>query len=105
MRMTGSSLGLHATGDMNPSANTVNLEGAILPAYMLTNVVGSIPIIGDLLTLGKSEGLIAMRYTARGKLDDPSVSVNPLSALTPGFLRRFFDIFDAPIKPVAPVED
>jgi hypothetical protein len=29
----------------------------------------------------------------KGKLDDPEVVVNPLSALTPGFLRGVFGIF------------
>jgi len=28
-----------------------------------------------------------------GPMDDPEVSVNPLSVLAPGFLRNFFRIF------------
>ncbi len=34
--------------------------------------------------------MIAARYTAHGPTDDPAVTVNPLSALTPGFLRGVF---------------
>jgi hypothetical protein len=30
-----------------------------------------------------------------GPSKDPSVAVNPLSALTPGFMRRLFNIFDS----------
>jgi len=29
----------------------------------------------------------------RGRLDDPEVSINPLTALTPGFLRGLFGLF------------
>jgi len=32
----------------------------------------------------------------RGALRDPAVTVNPLAALTPGFLRGVFGIFDTP---------
>ena len=38
-------------------------------------------------------GVFAARYTMRGPLADPDVFVNPLSALTPGFLREIFGIF------------
>jgi hypothetical protein len=64
-----------------------------MPAYIITQIIGGIPVLGDLLTRGNQEGIIAVRYSASGTLDDPSVSVNPLTALTPGFLRGVFDIF------------
>ena len=31
-----------------------------------------------------------MLYSAEGPMNDPEVSVNPLSLLTPGFLRGIF---------------
>jgi hypothetical protein len=37
--------------------------------------------------------VFAARYALKGPLEDPSVSVNPLSALTPGFLREIFGLF------------
>jgi len=37
--------------------------------------------------------LFAATYSLSGSCDDPSVSVNPLAALTPGFLRGLFGIF------------
>jgi len=38
--------------------------------------------------------LIAFNYSVKGPTGNPDVSVNPLSALTPGFLRGIFGIFD-----------
>jgi hypothetical protein len=40
-----------------------------------------------------------MNYSLRGKFADPGVTVNPLSAVTPGFLRGIFDIFDGASPP------
>ena len=56
-------------------------------------MLGNIPLIGKLFSPEEGGGLFAARYTMRGKLDDPTVFVNPLSALTPGFLREMFGIF------------
>ncbi|MDE0969765.1 MAG: hypothetical protein OSA51_10230 [Octadecabacter sp.] len=39
------------------------------------------------------EGLMAFNFNLRGAVDNPSVLVNPLSALTPGM---FCDIFRRP---------
>jgi len=43
-----------------------------------------------LLLGGEGQGLFAANYRATGSAADPQISVNPLSALTPGFLRRLF---------------
>jgi hypothetical protein len=94
--MAGTSLGLQAEGTVNLDSDTLDLNGAIVPVYVLSNVIGSIPILGDILTNNQKEGLIAMRYRMRGPMRDPNISVNPLTVLTPGFLRGFFDIFKTP---------
>jgi hypothetical protein len=65
-----------------------------VPAYVVSQVIGEIPLIGRILTGGEGEGLFAATYRAKGPLDDPQVSVNPLAALAPGFLRGLFNIFD-----------
>ena len=93
-RAYGPSLGLTATGHIDFDANDVDLEGTIAPAYVLNSILGNIPVIGNLLQGGKGEAMFAATYKARGSLDQPEISVNPLSALAPGFLRGLFDIFD-----------
>ncbi|HCX66710.1 MAG TPA: hypothetical protein DHK64_04015, partial [Rhodobiaceae bacterium] len=39
----------------------------------------------------EGEGIFAITYSVRGQTDDPTVVVNPLSAIAPGFLRRIFE--------------
>ena len=93
-RAYGPALGITAQGKINLDADELDLEGPIVPAYVVSQVIGEIPLIGRILTGGEGEGLFAATYRAHGPLEDPKVSVNPLAALAPGFLRGLFNIFD-----------
>ncbi|TSD84814.1 DUF3971 domain-containing protein [Mycobacterium sp. KBS0706] len=89
-RGAGGDLGLAFDGLIDLRAETIDLAGTIVPIYHINSVISSIPLIGDILTGGEGGGLFAFTYTIRGSFADPSVSVNPLSVLAPGFLRRLF---------------
>lgn len=89
-RGAGGDLGLAFDGLIDLKAETLDLAGTIVPIYHINSVISSIPLIGDILTGGEGGGLFAFTYTIRGSFADPSVSVNPLSVLAPGFLRRLF---------------
>ena len=60
--------------------------------------VGAVPILGDLLVSKKGEGIFGLTYAMKGNLNEPSLSVNPLSVLTPGIFRRIFE-FATPKEP------
>jgi hypothetical protein len=64
-----------------------------VPAYFFNSLPGRIPLIGELFSPQKGGGVFAANYSIDGKLADPDVSLNPLSALAPGVLRSFFDLF------------
>lgn len=85
-RTSGSSLGLTFDGSIDQLENQINLNGTIVPISGVNKVIGSIPLIGDILTGG--DALIAATYNVSGTTSDPKVSVNPLSVLAPGFLRK-----------------
>jgi hypothetical protein len=89
-RAFNASLGLTARGRIDFDTERLSLEGTIVPAYMLNTALGRIPLIGRLFSPERGGGVIAARYLVRGPLSDPAVRVNPLSALTPGFLRGIF---------------
>jgi hypothetical protein len=82
-------------GRFDLGAGTVDLDGTLVPAYSLNSALGNVPILGDLLMGGEGEGLFAANFRMSGAIDHPAISVNPLSPLAPGFLRRVF-LFDAP---------
>lgn len=87
------SLGLTAEGSIDFDTDRVDLTGTIVPAYFFNSLLGRMPMIGRLFSPEKGGGVFAGSYKLRGPLGNPQVSVNPLTALTPGFLRRLFGSF------------
>lgn len=89
-RAFSASLGLTAKGTLDRTRQRLAMEGTIVPAYMLNSLLGNIPLLGRLFSPETGGGLFAATWRLQGPLDDPQVSVNPLAALTPGFLRGIF---------------
>ena len=85
----GASLGVSATGTIMREDKEASITGMMVPAYGLNRLIDKIPILGRILTGGEKEGLLAAEYFISKSLEDPLVTVNPLTALTPGFLRTF----------------
>lgn len=83
----GADIGILATGRIDRPTDVIDLKGEIAPAYTLNSIFSNIPIIGPVLT-GGGDAIFAATYSVKGPIDDPSVSVNPLTVLTPGILRR-----------------
>jgi len=98
----GSALGLTFTGEIDRDAETLAIHGTVVPAYTINSLLGNIPLIGNLFVGRKGEGVFAVTFRAQGPLDDPEVSVNPLAALAPGFLRRFVELLERPPDAPAP---
>lgn len=92
----GSALGITANGSISMPQSSYDLSGTLVPSYTLNSLVGKIPLLGNIIVGGEGKGLIALNYTVKGSMDAPDVMVNPLSVLTPGFLRGIFDVFDEP---------
>ncbi len=86
------SLGVTAHGDLDTWRRTINVDGTVVPAYFFNQLLGDLPLVGKLFSPEKGGGVFAARYSLRGSLDDPKVGFNPLSALTPGFLREGFGL-------------
>jgi hypothetical protein len=98
-RSAGPSIGLTSKGTIDMDANTIDLKGALVPAYALNSILGNIPIIGEFLQGGKGEGLFSATYAISGDLSEPKIDVNGWSALAPGFIRNLFEGEDtAPLE-------
>lgn len=93
-RAFSSSLGLTAKGTLDQKRQRVAVQGTVVPAYVLNSMLGRIPLLGRLFSNERGGGLVAVDYTVRGPTANPSIAVNPLSALTPGFLRGLFHLLD-----------
>ena len=91
-RAFSASLGMTAKGRILLDERTAKVEGTIVPAYMFNALLGHLPVVGRLFSPESGGGVFAATFRVQGKLADPQVSVNPLAALTPGFLRGIFGL-------------
>lgn len=107
--MRGPSLGLTATGAYNIERDDLDVDGVVAPSPALNlSMLGEIPVLGNLIVSRRGEGVFGMTYSINGPAESPRVGVNPVSALTPGILRRIFEPIPerqpsaAPVEPPAP---
>ncbi len=67
----------------------VSLRGTLVPATTINKVIGSIPIIGDILVGKKTgEGVFGVSFKIKGPPKNLETSVNPIKTLTPRFITR-----------------
>ena len=67
----------------------VSLRGTLVPATTINKVIGSIPIIGDILVGKKTgEGVFGVSFKIKGHPKNLETSVNPIKTLTPRFITR-----------------
>ena len=85
----GSVMGITADGQYDFDFQEFNMKGLLAPAYGLNTFIGSIPVVGKLLS-GKDGTVFAANYSITGNIDDPNISINPLSALSPNSLKELF---------------
>ncbi|WP_290483623.1 hypothetical protein, partial [Hyphomonas sp. UBA3601] len=86
----GPALGLTANGYLGADSE-ISVDGVLVPSFGMNSALGGIPIIGDLVVGRDGEGIFSLTYSIRGSLEKANVSVNPLSALAPGVIRRIFE--------------
>jgi hypothetical protein len=91
-RAFSASLGLTAKGTLDRRRQRLAMEGTIVPAYFFNSLLGNLPLIGRIFSPEAGGGVFAATWRLTGPVDDPQVSVNPLAALTPGFLRGLFGL-------------
>ncbi|MGZ5895151.1 MAG: hypothetical protein ACXWJ6_02730, partial [Xanthobacteraceae bacterium] len=86
----GPVVGATIAGYIDYANNDVNMSGTFVPLYGLNNAFGQIPIVGLFLG-GDKEGLLGITYQVAGPPGRSVLSVNPISAVAPGLLRKFFE--------------
>jgi Protein of unknown function/AsmA-like C-terminal region len=95
LRAYGGAIGVNVSGSFDTDNETFDIGGTLVPAYAINSVLGEIPVLGKILVGGQGEGIFAANFKIAGPVSDAHISVNPLSALAPGILRKLF-LFEAP---------
>ena len=83
-------LTIKVEGTINEATDQIDLVGVISPLQALSKPIAQIPLLREILTGGKDEGIFAMTFQVEGTLDEPDFKVQPLSLLAPGILRKIF---------------
>jgi Protein of unknown function/AsmA-like C-terminal region len=87
-------MGLTTEGSIDYAHDRIDLNGTFVPAYQVNNLVTHIPLVGLLLGGGTNEGMFGVNYRLAGPASAPVLTINPFSAMTPGFLRKVFGAID-----------
>ena len=90
-RASGPALGITVNGWVGTDGQGIELDGVLVPSFGVNSLLGGVPVIGDLFVGRQGEGIFSITYGVRGTLQKAQVSINPLSAVTPGILRRIFE--------------
>jgi hypothetical protein len=90
--MRGPAMGLTGSGSYDINRDNLDVDGVVAPSPALNlSMLGEVPVLGNLLVSRRGEGVFGMTYSINGRAGEPRVGVNPVSALTPGILRRIFE--------------
>lgn len=85
----GPQVGFNVSGYVDSARDRLDMTGTFVPAYMLNNALTQLPVVGLLLG-GRNEGLFAIGFRVTGPIANPALTVNPLTAVAPGILRKLF---------------
>ena len=67
----------------------ISLKGTLVPATTLNKIIGSLPLLGDILVGKKTgEGVFGVSFKIKGPPKKTKTTVNPIKTLTPRFITR-----------------
>lgn len=90
-RAAGPALGATWQGVVSFEESRINVDGTLLPSYGANSILGELPVLGELLTSRRGEGVFGVTFSVTGPFDETRVVANPLAAFAPGVFRRIFE--------------
>ncbi len=91
-------MGLTTQGLIDFEHNQIDVSGSFVPAYQVNTMLTKIPLVGVLLSGGQNDGVFGVSYRVHGPMSGPTLTVNPLSAIAPGILRRILGAIDGTVS-------
>ena len=88
----GPEIGASAQGIIRKNDLAMDIGGTIIPAYALNSAISNVPVLGDVLTGGRGQGVFGLNFALKGSMNRPRFLVNPVSAIAPGIFRNIFTI-------------
>ena len=92
--MLGGSVAFSFKGEANPSQKIARVNGTYGPLYLFEKNFKNVPFLKELFGKNIEESLIAADFKVLKNGNKTDFIFNPLSVLTPGKTRNFFDIWE-----------
>ncbi len=92
--MLGGTVAFSFKGEANPSQKTAKVNGTYGPLYLFEKNFQNVPFLKELFGKNVEESLIAADFKVLKNGNKTDFIFNPLSILTPGKTRNFFDIWE-----------
>lgn len=102
--LRGPSLGATLGGTIDFNNNKLDITGTYVPLYAVNNLLSHVPVVGQILTGGRNEGVLGVTFSVTGPVNAPAVTVNPISAIAPGMFRKLFS-FSNSVGPTGSTSD
>jgi len=92
--MLGGTVAFSFKGEANPSQKTAKVNGTYGPLYLFEKNFQNVPFLKEFFGKNVEESLIAADFKVSKNGNKTDFIFNPLSVLTPGKTRNFFDIWE-----------
>jgi hypothetical protein len=92
--MLGGTVAFSFKGEANPSKKIASVNGTYGPLYLFEKNFKKIPFLSELFGKNVEESLLAADFKVNKNGNKTDFIFNPLSILTPGKTRNFFDIWE-----------
>jgi len=92
--MLGGTVAFSFKGEANPSQKSASVNGTYGPLYLFEKNFQNVPFLKELFGKNVEESLIAADFKILKNGNKTDFIFNPLSVLTPGKTRNFFDIWE-----------
>ena len=92
--MLGGTVAFSFKGEANPSEKIATVNGTYGPLYLFEQNFQNIPFLREFFGKNVEESLIAADFKVKKNGNKTDFIFNPLSILTPGKTRNFFDIWE-----------
>lgn len=91
-QLRGPLLGASIAGRADLRAQRLDLGGSYIPLQGLNAALAGLPVLGQLLTGPKGEGMMGITFAVQGPMSAPQVTVNPLALIGIGPFRDLFQM-------------
>ena len=92
--MLGGTVAFSFKGEANPSKKIAIVNGTYGPLYLFEKNFKNVPFLSELFGKNVEESLLAADFKVKKNGNKTDFIFNPLSILTPGKTRNFFDIWE-----------